>query len=271
MQHLIKLPAFLPVAAGSPAALQLPMGPTYHQLILRYKRSGTDATEAQCKADLTEIRIKANGKTLFQASAKDVIDLLNKFYGIAFTAGQIVIPMARPWMKNLSVEETLAWGTLGLNSLSIEVDIAGTSVSPTLEIMADIDSTNRRQLGGIIEVHKQLFSTAVSGVMEIRGLGTTNGQLVAMHLENSNITKAEVYLDKTVFLDADLEVVKSLYQWAGERSNQAGYVHIDACYRNRLSDVWPIANVSDFLLKATLSASGSVPITMETYNVPFGT
>lgn len=270
MHYINRMPSFLPVAAGSPAALQLPLGPTYHQIILRYKRSGVDATEAQCKSDLTEIRLKVNGRTLFQLSAKHTIDLLNKYYGVAFTPGQIVIPLARPWMRQLETEERLAWGTANLNSFSIETDIASSAVSPSLEAMADIDPMSRQDLGGIIEVHKQEFATPVSGIFEIRGLATLNGNLVALHCENSNITKLESYMNKQVAIDADLDVLKSLYTWNGERSPQAGYAHIDACYRNRIMDQWPLTGLQDFVVKPTLSAAGSIPIIMETYNVPFG-
>ncbi len=263
-----RMPSFQSVAAGSTASIALPIGPTYQNLTLRYKESGVDAVEATLKSSLAKVRLKVNGTTRWEATGKHIIDCMNKFYGIGFVAGQLVIPLARPWMRTLQAEDNLAWGTQNLNTLGLEVDIAAGAVAPSMICDAMLDP-NQRDLGTIIQVSEFSFASATAGDYEISTLPKGNGNLAALHFDNSNITAVKAVADGYILNDGDLVNSNHALQWISQRTPQAGYVHIDALVKNRIDDSWPLVGVQDFKITATMSAAGAVPLVMETINNPF--
>lgn len=264
-----RLPSFSVVSPGSTAAILIPRGPSYQCLVLRYKRNNVDATEAQVKSDLKQIRLKINGVTRFEVSGKHLVDCLNKYYGIAFTAGQIVIPLTRPWHKNIGSEDVLGWGTKNMDTFGLEVDIDAAAVTPSLTADALVNPV-MRDLGAIVEVHELTYSTAVAGIFEIPNLPRGNGDLVALHLDSANITSAEAYMNQIPAIEGDADITRTIQTWMTERTPQTGYRHMDALIRNRVGDAWPLRGVEDFRLKLGMSAAGSVGITMETINAPLG-
>ena len=88
----ILLPAFNNVAAGGTATTRCPRNRRYHGLLLQYK---TNAAQATIEADLTEIRIKVNGKTVRQFSTAQ-LNIINALNGIAFTLGMVPIWFSEP-------------------------------------------------------------------------------------------------------------------------------------------------------------------------------
>ena len=88
-----------------------------------------------------------------------------------------------------------------------------------------------------------------------------------MHLHSALITKVEVDLDSVSHFDGDIVTLKSIQKRSG-RVPQAGIVVIEPTFLDRFDDVWPLAGVQDFRVKLTMSGAGSVPIVMETLNVP---
>lgn len=267
---LNRLPSFSGVAAGASPSVQLERGRiTYRTIILNYAESGTPANEATMKAAIKRVNFKINGITRFSVSGKYIIDVLNKYYGIAFNAGRLVIPLARPWLKTMAAEENVGWGMRNVSTFEVQVELAPTATNPTLsgDAFVSVDA-NGRDLGTIVEVHEVNFASATSGKFEIPSLPKGNGDLVALHLDNANITHVEAIIDRVPFIDGDLGNLQTLYTWTGERIPQSGYTHIDALVLNRLGDVWPISKANSFNLNPTLSAAGSVPIIMETLNTP---
>lgn len=262
-----KLPSFSVVSPGSTAAVLIPRGPTYQCIVLSYKRNGVDATEAQVKSDLKQIRLKINGTTRFEVSGKHLVDCLNKYYGIGFTAGQIVIPLTRPWHKTIEGEENLGWGTKNLDTFGLEVDVDAAAVTPTLSAEALI-LPFERDLGAIVEVHELVYSNAAAGQFEIPQLPRGNGDLIAIHLDSAAVTTAEAFLNQVPAIEGNADITKTIQTWMSERSPQTGYKHLDALVRNRVGDAWPLRGVEDFRLKLGMSGASTVGIIMETLNVP---
>lgn len=260
-----KLPSFNTVAAGQTSALQLPIGPTYRCIKLKHTASGAATNEANTGANLSRIRIKINGITRIDISGANRI-ALNKYYGLQFNNGEIMIPFSRRWMKTKEGEDNVALGTKNLNSLSIEVDIAGGVVSPTLEAWAEIDPMPR-DLGTIVEVQEVNYSTATTSV-DVPNFPTSNGDLVAMHLKNANFTDANLKINQVNVVENALELANYLKDQG--RTPQAGFLHVDAIAQNLWEQVWPLESTFDVRLTGTLSAAGSVPIILETLNQPLG-
>lgn len=266
-----KLPTFSPAPVQSGVSvIQIPTGPTYYAIGLRYKVNGTDCTEAQAKADIKWVRIKINGVTRYEVSGKHLVDVMNKYYGVAFNAGQLYIPLARPWYKTPEGVENTAWGTRNLQSLTLEVEFNTPITSPTLEAYA-LFSLMQRDLGMIVEVHEFTYTAAASGVQEIPTLPRGNGDLIGLHLDSSLVTSCDLEINQQIFTQgSDISLYQNLVKWYALRQPQTNYTHFDAQIRDLLSDATALINVSDFRVKPTFSGAGTAGIVMETLNTPLG-
>ncbi len=270
LHYLRKLPSFNTVGPNATSSVLIPRGPTYRSVVLKYGTNTVGgANETNFKAEIKKIRLKINGVTRFEVSGKYAIDIMNKYYGIAFNDGFVVIPLMRPWLRTIEGEENLGWGTSNVDTFELQVDVHENADAPTLEAHAWV-TPEQRPLGTIVEVHELIYSTAVSGQFEISSLPKGNGDLVALHFDNSDITKLEAFINQVAFIDGDIDILQDGYQWTGLRSPQTDYRHLDPCFNNRIADVWPLARVEDFRIKLTLAQAGSVPIIMETLNTPLG-
>lgn len=266
-----KLPTFSPAPVqNGVSVISIPTGPTYYGFHLSYLVNGVAATEAQVKSDIKWVRLKVNGVTRYEVSGKHLIDALNKYYGVGFNAGQIFIPLARPWYKLPEAVENTAWGTRNLQSLNLEVEFNTPIVNPTMEAYATY-SLMQRDLGMIVEVHEFQYAAATVGMNEIPTLPRGNGDLVALHLDSALITACDIEVNQQLWTQgSNLSLFQNFVKWFALRTPQAGYVHFDAQIRDLLSDAQALINVSDFRVKPTVSAAGNIGIVMETLNTPLG-
>ena len=265
--YQLKVPGFNPVQAGSEASVMLTRGPTYHEIKLKLTNGGIAVTDAVAAAQFGKVSLLINGKPFYFISMKHLIDTLIKYQGFAFVNGEITIQLARSNMRTPSGEENLAWGTGNIDTFELKVEIKATATNPTISAVALV-SPEKRDLGAIIEVREYSFSTATAGVFEIRDLPRTNGDLVALHFDNANIDEVVVDINGFSAVEGDMVAYLNRLTERAGRAPQAGYAHIDFLVRNRLDDVLPLRNLNDFTVKLDMSASGSVPIVMETLNVP---
>jgi len=271
MKHYIRrLPAANIVAAASTSTFQVPRGPTYRKFGLIYKSGATPAlaTEATMASEIARIRIKVNGIIRFDVSGADWISLL-KYYGYTITTGLLPIPLSRAYARTMAGEENTCWGTNNVETLTLEVDIAAGVTNPSLDLDA-LYTPEKRDLGAIIQVLTHTFTASTSGQFEISSLPKSNGSLVGLHFSSANLTALNVQLDSEDYFDADLTTLAALETDEG-RVPQTNWTHLEPTLLDRFDDVWALEGVQDFRQKLTMSASGSVPIVMETLNVPIKT
>jgi hypothetical protein len=276
LHYLRKQPSFSAVAAGSTASVIVPRGPTYRNFVLKYGTATAGGpTEANMKAEIDMVRVKINSIVRFELSGTHLLDLMHHYYGRTVAAGLMVIPFARPWHRTIPGEENLALGTRNIDTLEVEVDINSGATTPTLELQAQVDPV-LRDLGQIVEVHKTTLQPAATGVYEWSQIPRSQGDLLAMHLDESSaavITAIEVWMNSVGFSDGDLDVIDWLQKNEPHgivRAPVANYRHIDTAILNRVDDRWPLRAIEDFRLKVTLSTAGAIPVIMETLNAPLG-
>lgn len=258
-----------PVANGL-STITVPKGPTYYGFSLRYKVNNVDCTEAQAKADIKWVRVKINSNTVYEVTGKHLVDIMNKYYGLVFTNGQIYLPLARPWYKTPEAVENTAWGTRNVDTMTIEVEFGTPIVSPSLDVFA-IFSVYQRDLGTIIQSRELVYTAGVSGTQEIATLPKSNGDIVALHLDSSLVTACDIEINNQLYVQGqDLPLFQNFTKWFALRQPQTGYVHFDAHLRNLLSDGIPIVGTADFRVKPTFSAAGTAQIVMETLAAPLG-
>ncbi len=258
MKITTTMPSFEGVAAGAIATARLPIGLTYEQLLITYG----GATLAQ----LNEIRIIGNGKTIQRYTSGTRLDQLNKYHGRAAAAGVLVVDFNRYGLRTRAGEEVTALGTgardtggIELSTLAVEIDIDGAAVSPTLSVKA-IQSAPR-PLGLVRWVREFTYSAPASGDYEISDI--PKGHLFnTVHFNSASINSLEIQRDRfTVFKRTAAE--NSLVQTDGVRVPQASVFTFDPTEIGNGAEALETAGVHDLRFVLNMSGASSVPVTVE--------
>ncbi|MBL8506372.1 MAG: hypothetical protein JNJ51_08445, partial [Methylobacillus glycogenes] len=115
----IKLPSVSRVVAGSTAVLEIPIKPTYHNLM--FVCTGT----ALAVAHIGKIRVLANGKEVQTFKNLDRLIDLNKYYGrSADTVNQFMIHFTDNAYNDLAYKRAPAFGTDDLQTFTVEIELA---------------------------------------------------------------------------------------------------------------------------------------------------
>lgn len=257
------MPSFQGVAAGQTATLTLPIGLTYHGLLIKY--SGVTL------AQMTEIRIKANGRQIFSQSAVDM-DKTNQYNGLAAANGLLRLDFDRVKLLTRAGQELTAIGTgapvnndsnspmynpTPLSTFQLEIEIAGAATAPALSAKA-VQSAPR-PLGAIIKRRRFNYSATGAGDFEISDL--PKGDLIDKILikqSADNLTK--VVMERDNFLSFERTPAEnSLIQVDGVRTPQSLWYVIDPTERGFGAESI-VSAVNDFRLK--LTASGATDYTI---------
>jgi len=148
LKRIRQLPTASGVAASSTATFDLPLGIRYHAVYLLLGNGGTPDWDT----DVTEIRIKVDGRVQrrMTPSELDAINLINGAqYGVQASDTILPIFFSEDWLRTIGGENALAWGTGGIASLQIEIDL-GTPATPTLSGRALVDDQTVAAEGGAI-------------------------------------------------------------------------------------------------------------------------
>lgn len=173
VKQRIQLRAVSNVAASKTALIDLPLGPRYHAVFIEHGHGGTDSLAATV-ANITDIRVKVNGRVQRSHSGQQLRDLNSLNGGLAIansvqynydvdqskTASTgVVFPIyfGEPWRKDARDQDALAWATNKYASLQIEVDL-GAAATPTLLAYAIADNFQPEKEGMIVKVIRQSFN-----------------------------------------------------------------------------------------------------------------
>lgn len=116
-------PTTQPVAGGT-SIFNLQEGQSYREFLPRITGAGTALTIAQLKADVELVTVKVNGRTKWELSGTELLDLTWSYYGHALgfpfaDIGSIPIFFVPFHYANQELAEGLALGMLGLESAQI--------------------------------------------------------------------------------------------------------------------------------------------------------
>lgn len=255
-----QMPSFEGVAPGATATLRLPIGLSYEQLLVTY----SGATLAQLK----DLRMVANGKTIMRFAGGSRLDTMNKFDGRAAAAGVLTIDFARYGLRTRQAEELTVLGSgiapnaefpVSLSTLALEIDIDAAAVGPVLSARA-LQSAPR-PLGLVKHVREYTYNAPAAGEYEISDL--PKGPLFnRVFFHSASITKLRVERDNyTVFERTKAE--NDLVQADGVRVPQAGVFVFDPTETGLGAETLETMGVHDLRFILTMSAAGAVPVTVE--------
>lgn len=258
------MPSFNGVGPSQTATLNMPIGLTYHSLLLSY--SGITL------AQMTEIRLKGNGRVLFTQSATD-LDISNRYLGMQASAGGLLsIPFDREGLITRAGQELTAIGTgapldpnqtingqinpmfnpTPLTTLQLEIDCAAGS-TPVLSAKAI--QSEPRPLGVMVKRRKFSYTVAGAGDYEVSDL--PRGDLIDKILVKqsaANVTRVVVERDNFVIFDRTA-AENTFAQNDGIRKPQASWFVIDPTENGYGSEAIVTENVQDLRLRFTCSAA----------------
>lgn len=250
---LNKMPQTEGLGAGQTAITRLPTGPTYLELGIRYQYDNvgvpTDAGEAQFQADFSRVRVILDEEDIISLTGSQLL-ALNKYYKRPFIAGQLGLVFARPWARTAAGENELAFGTLDIQNMSVEVDIAGAATPDNMSVSAVL--TEEAPLGRFMTVRSTNYNTGAGGIQEIADFNRGPYNLAAMHIEAATVDDVELLANRKRVFEADRPIAEGFY--GDRRAWQTGYFHVDFQARNRISEGLSMV-LQDFRAKINHSAA----------------
>lgn len=169
-KNRIQLRSVSNVAASKTALIDLPIGLRYHTVILQHGYASGTNTIAAAATNITEIRVKVNGRVQRTISGTQLRDM-NLLNGTAFdavageapnTAPGVSFPIffAEPWRQVPAEADGMAWPSSGWDSFQIEVDL-GAASTPTLAAFAVTDNLAASSKGaGIVKWIRQSWGAS---------------------------------------------------------------------------------------------------------------
>lgn len=267
-----KLPSANTVRRGAKATISIPAVGAYRSIDLLIMKAGVAATEAEIKKMIKNIKISINAKCYFEASSKHIIDCLNRYVSLPFTAGILHIPFTDTRLKTIEAQEILRWGMKNVQTFEIEIELADVVENDAVTISGEalVDNVNE-DLGLIREIHEFTYASAVAGKYEVSDLPKFNGALDVMHIDcGSKIKGFEYKVDNVTHIEGDLGAYQEMLKREGERIPQAGYVHHDVCCLNRLADCEALSDKHDIRYYLDMSEAQTMQFIMVTLSQPLG-
>ena len=257
--------SFNAVAAGQTATIDLPTTRIYRGLRLLYG-TGTAGgpTRANMEAEVTEIRIKVNGKVQRRFSAAQLF-AINAYHGKAVEDGILPIFFAEPWRRTVQGEDGLAWGMADVDTFQVEVDIAAGATNPTLDADA-ITLEGNLAMGPITKWRQFVVPVSAVGIVNVSTLPKTDAYFT-IHCVSANITSVKVLVDRKEIVNAGAAVLQSLADDQGF-AWQTGYFHLDFSNSRRVTNVLQMTvpgagRVSDYQIDFDMAVAANFTMLTE--------
>lgn len=250
-----KLPSFSNVTAGATATLNMPLGLSYHQVLIDY----SGVTLAQMK----NIRFEINGKVVQKWKDGDRLNKMNKHYGRGdATASVLPIWLTRTEMDSLAEQRVFAFGTSDVQTLTLLIDIDGAAAAPKLT--AHAIKGNQSPLGIITKIKTFPVSFATSGEQEIDNLPLPQtARIAAIHLFSDKVSRCELEMNGQKVFEADKALVAKIQTDYGRTPQSTEKLTLDFMLEGDMSQALVLAGIQDFRLRPLLDAPGSIDVVVE--------
>lgn len=249
-----QLPSFEGVNSGQTATLRLPIGQTYHTLYIAY--SGVTL------AQMTGIRVIANGKAIHTYASGEVLNQMNMHDGRedATNDSILIIDFERFGMEGRSARELTALGTGAGNdptpvqTLSVEIDIDSAASGPALSCKAQRSAPT--PLGIIKKVRRFNYNAPGAGDYEISDL--PRGDLVnQVFFRTGDVNSVKLERDSYVeFERTDTE--NALIQRNAVRDPQANQYVYDPVEFGNGSETLATKSVNDLRFILAMAQAATV-------------
>lgn len=271
-----KMPSFEGVGAGQTATLRLPIGFTYHQLLLDFGAT----TDANIKSWYTAIRVLINGEIVQDYRGTAILDLFNKFEGRAGSAnhgGLMVLDFERYGVRMRDSQMITAvktgnvvdGGMYTVSTFTVEIDISPAATAPVLSALAVQSPAAAPSLIKI--VRRFTRNPSGGGEFEISDLPTKGNLInkIVIRKTGGAGTIDKVKLQKDNFDAFERTAAQNaMIQADGVRVPQPDVYVIDPTEDGNGSEGIITFGVSDFRLILTMSDAADLEIYVEYISVP---
>lgn len=262
-RRIEKLPSVQNVAVGQTSVLHCPVGMTYDfiDLIL------TDLA----LAEMTNIEIKINGKTVQSYATGTLLDQINTYHGrTAFQNGVLRIWFMRPELPALQIPSNgmlidqrylTSLGTADVATLSVQWDNDAGATGCAVEAYAQ--KSDPQPLGIFVKAKSFPRSFATTGQQEIDTLPRSGARIAAIHLFKADVSKVDVEVDGRKIYDVTKTLGEEIQTDFGKTPITAAATHIDFIANGSIEDALKTYGVKDMRLRPTIDTTGSVNTIVE--------
>lgn len=278
------LPSFLNLAPDRTASLDLPLGMSYHGIILKLSATGGGASFV--RADIPRVRALLNGKAFIRDIPASVLHRDNLFRGSRDDASYLYLDFEEPRSKTMEDQyATVIHTAAGVNSFKLELDIASTAVGTLkIETYALMAATGLG-LGPIPAFIREGIDISADGVREIKpgfivGPSGPGHILRAVHFlpfsggaevaPSTMLGANGITLRKSGIpvIDRLTDPVNRFYQYHYESVPQTNLYTVDFVEDNNTSiNLMPTADATDMVWEIDVDVSGAttLPVHVDMY------
>lgn len=257
-----KLLNFQNVVAGATAFLNPERGPSYRRIVLAL--GGTTFT----KAMINRLLLKLNGTIIYDLTGSQ-LDSINKYRGIADDANHLTLDFVEPQevMANLAGMNAGAIPTgPGCTSFSLEVEIDGTAVAPTLQAYAVLGApaalTKDSQFLCMIPQASSFDATGKFPIVIPSGNGKKSF-LKRAHFFGGSISELTVKKGSAAIFDQVPTTVAQFIQKEHGRAIQAGLYSYDPVVNGDLMQMVALGSAHQMSFDVTVGAAEVVTTVSE--------
>ena len=223
-------------------------------------------------AQITGIRILANGKEVMNFRSGTELDAFNTFFGRAAASGILVIDFCRYGMRTRAAEELTKFGTgfrvqpdptkeafnpVAITLLTLEMDIAAAAAGAVLTAYALSSDASPT---GLIQKVKRFQPAFNAGETQIDNL--PRGDIInTVFAKATDLTALRVERDGYTVFDR-LDALNDLFQNDGVRVASAAYFVYDPTENGNGSEGLVTANVGDLRFIYTKTAAAAVEMSV---------
>ena len=259
--------AFQNVVATGTASSLLPIGRTIERIMLAMTGVTLTGVEATCQ--LKEVRIRANGKVVFDVRGAELYRL-NAFKGMTQTAGFISIDFTELTGRDLMDQLFGGFDTSkGITQLSIECTLAG-ATAPTMTAYIT-ESDVQGAAGGILsKILRYPYSASAGGLLPLPlPFGDTGAIIKRIHIvegANDRCTGIVIKQDSNVIFEAT-DALNNAHLIEHGRVPQTGIFSVDFTADRNQRNAWSTRGVRSVEVLANMSGADTGTMLVEYYDV----
>lgn len=244
------------VTGGGRVTMNLPLGLSYDQVVLKL----TNITNAQ----ITNIKVIAGAKTLWEIETGTRLAQLNSFYNRPESAGFLTFWFYRPELATEEERMLTTLGTLDIPSLTIQFDLAGAVTNPAIEAYAVRRAA--APLGLITKIKEFPTTFATSGRQDIDNI-PRGARISAFHMFKADVSNVELEINNGTgagkLVEMSKTVLEAIQKQYGRVPVTASATHVDLNLLGKLIQLMPTHNLKDMRLKPTIDTSGALTTVVE--------
>jgi len=264
-KKLIQLPAVTRVAPSSVAFVEMPIGLTYETINFAMTGTGLAATMVD------SIRLVANGQVLQEyLNLQQLIDI-NTYHGrMADTAADWCIHLANDDYMLLEEKNMEAFGTAGLQTLTLEITLNGTwPANGTIKGYALVDTVSQ-PLGIFNRIRQTVFNAPAVGEVEFDKIQRNGAVYKQIHFFKADVNNVILEADGVKIYDATKTVIertqKNVRPFA-RVPQTAKATTLDFCLDGFYGDLFKTDGMNDLRARLTVGTAGNIQIVTEQLDV----